>query len=53
MQLCKDGLLVIAFEDNRLERWRPVGKRFIVEHWPRIAEMATEKPVLGIADRIE
>jgi hypothetical protein len=47
----KGGVLVIACADDRIERWTPVGKRFVVEHWFPAAQMATGKPVLGIAGR--
>src|SRR5215472_14809787 len=29
----KDGSFVVACEDDRLERWTPVGQRMAVEHW--------------------
>ncbi len=49
----KDRLSVIVFEDGRVERWRPVGKRMVVEHWGHLSDMANGTPVLGIADRVE
>lgn len=42
---------VLTFNDNRVERWTPVGARYIVEHWFPGSEMLTATPVLGIADR--
>ena len=49
----QDGLSVVVFDDGRVERWRPVGKRMIVEHWGHLSDMANRTPVLGIADRVE
>jgi hypothetical protein len=61
-----DRSFVIAFEDNRVERWTPIGNRMIVEHWVssavsrRVDEPAgqdlrilipTSAPVLGIGER--
>ena len=37
-------------EDGRVERWTPVGKRMVVEHWASIDQMASGAPVKGIAD---
>jgi hypothetical protein len=47
----KGHLFVIVCADDRIERWTPVGKRFVVEHWFPAAQMATGQPVLGIAQR--
>lgn len=44
---------VIMFEDDRIERWTPVGKRLVVEHWPTSAQWPTSPAVLGIADAID
>ena len=27
------GTVVMVFENGRVQRWTPVGKRFVVEHW--------------------
>ena len=27
------GTVLIVFEDDRVERWTPVGRRMVVEHW--------------------
>ena len=27
------GAIIIAFDDDRVERWTPVGPRMVVEHW--------------------
>ena len=45
----KDGALVITFDDDRTERWTPVGKRMVVEHWYPSCQHPCGKPVLGIA----
>jgi hypothetical protein len=42
--------LVITFDDDRTERWTPVGKRFIVEHWFPGSGFPTATPVFGIAE---
>jgi hypothetical protein len=49
----KDGSFVIACEDDRLERWMPVGKRMVVEHWYPGSQVPVVTPVLGIAERAE
>jgi hypothetical protein len=46
----KDGSVVIAYQDDRVERWTPVGKRMVVEHWYPGARFPSGTPVLGIAD---
>jgi RNA polymerase sigma factor (sigma-70 family) len=45
----KDNAIMIAFEDDRLERWRPVGKRVVVEHWHPGNQEPAVTPVLGVA----
>jgi hypothetical protein len=47
----KDNAIMIAFEDDRLERWRPVGKRMVVEHWYPGNQEPAVTPVLGVAVR--
>jgi hypothetical protein len=49
--VAKDGAIVIAFDDDRTERWTAVGKRMVVEHWFPSAKFPCGTPVLGIADR--
>ncbi len=44
------GSVVIAYQDNRVERWTPVGKRMVVEHWHPGAPFPSGTPVLGIAE---
>ena len=46
----QDGSVVIAYQDDRVERWTPVGKRMVVEHWYPGARFPSGTPVLGIAD---
>ena len=45
-----DGSVVIAFEDDRTERWTKVGKHWVVEHWCPSSAFPVGKPVLGIAE---
>jgi hypothetical protein len=46
-----DGSVVIAFEDDRTERWTKVGKRWVVEHWCPSSAFPAGKPVVGIAEQ--
>jgi hypothetical protein len=46
----KDGSVVIVYQDDRVERWTPVGKRVVVEHWHPGARYPSGTPVLGIAE---
>jgi transposase len=46
----KDGSVVIVYHDDRVERWTPVGKRMVVEHWHPGAPFPSGTPILGIAD---
>jgi hypothetical protein len=44
--------IVIVLEGGRVQRWTPVGKRFVVEHWFPGSQFPTANPgVLGIAER--
>jgi hypothetical protein len=49
--------VVVTFDNGRVQRWTPVGKRLVVEHWfpGSPLRMATAEPaeVLGIAERAE
>jgi hypothetical protein len=47
------GAVLIAFEDDRIERWTPVGERYVVEHWFPGSQFPPAAPVLGIAERRE
>jgi hypothetical protein len=49
----QDGSFVIAFGDDRTERWTAVGKRWVVEHWATSAAFPAGRPVLGIATRAD
>lgn len=48
----KNGSVVIVYQDDRVERWTPVGKRMVVEHWFPGAQFPCGRPVLGIADMV-
>ena len=48
----KDGSVVIVYQDDRVERWTPVGKRMVVEHWYPSARFPSGTPVRGIADGV-
>ena len=47
------GSVVMTFNDDRVERWTSVGKRFVVEHWYPGSRPSTVTPVLGIAERTQ
>ena len=47
------GSIVIRFADDRVERWTPVGRRMVVEHWCPAAAYPAEERVVGIADRVQ
>jgi len=47
----KGASVVIAFGDDRIERWTPVGDRYVVEHWFPTSRLPVTAPVVGIADR--
>jgi hypothetical protein len=49
----RGGAVVLVFADDRTERWAPVGKRFVVEHWFPASALPTVPPVLGIAERTQ
>jgi hypothetical protein len=46
----RDGSVVITWNDDRVERWTPVGTRFVVEHWFPASRVPVVAPVLGIAE---
>ncbi len=46
----KGGAVVIVYQDDRVERWSPVGKRMVVEHWHPGGPFPSGTPVLGIAE---
>jgi hypothetical protein len=47
------GSAVLTFEDDRVERWTPVGKQLVVEHWFPGSRFPAGTPVLGIATRLK
>jgi hypothetical protein len=44
------GAFLIVCDDDRVERWTPVGNRMVVEHWFPAAQFPAGNPVRGIAD---
>lgn len=48
----RGAAIVIVFEDDRIERWTPVGQRLVVEHWFPGSQLPAATPVLGIAERM-
>ena len=47
------GSIVMIFDNGRVQRWTPIGKRFVVEHWFPGSQFPTATPgVLGIAERV-
>jgi hypothetical protein len=44
------GAYLFVCEDGRVERWTPVGKRMVVEHWASVDQMPGVLPVKGIAE---
>lgn len=47
----REGAVVIVYEDDRIERWTPVGHRRVVEHWFPGSRFPAGTPVRGIAER--
>jgi hypothetical protein len=45
------GSVLLTFQDDRVERWTPVGQRYVVEHLFPGSRMPQVAPVLGIAER--
>lgn len=45
------GSVTMVFENGRVQRWRPVGKRFAVEHWFPGSQLAASPGTLGSAER--
>jgi hypothetical protein len=48
----RDGAVVVAYDDDRVERWTPVGGKAVVEHWYPGSAFPSGAPVLGIARRL-
>jgi len=46
----KGASVVILFGDDRIERWTPVGQRYVVEHWFPASRLPVTTPVVGIAE---
>ncbi|MBP3958380.1 hypothetical protein J8F10_24285 [Gemmata sp. G18] len=46
-----NGVVVLAFDDDRIERWTKIGNRMVVEHWASSDQFPGGVPVLGIAER--
>ena len=44
------GAFLVVYDDDRVERWTPVGKRMVVEHWFPAAQFPNGTAVRGIAD---
>jgi len=51
MAEAKGATVVITFGDDRIERWTPIGKRYVVEHWFPASRLPVATPVVGIAER--
>jgi hypothetical protein len=47
----RGGAVVIVYEDDRVERWTPVGRRVVVEHWYPSSAFPAGPAVLGIGKR--
>jgi hypothetical protein len=47
------GSIIITFADDRVERWNPVGRRMVVEHWCPASSFPAGDRVVGIADRVQ
>lgn len=45
------GRIIVTYDDDRLERWTPVGHRMVVEHWHPASAYPDAKPIVGIAER--
>jgi uncharacterized protein (TIGR03067 family) len=42
------GWFLISYDDDRVERWTPVGRNMVVEHWFPKTQFPSAKGVLGI-----
>ena len=45
------GMVTIVYDDDRIERWKTMGKQFVVEHWFPGSQFPNGTPVRGIAKR--
>lgn len=48
-EVAAGGVLVLAFDDDRTERWTPDGDGFAVEHWCPSSAYPTATPIRGVA----
>ena len=48
-----NGVVVLAFDDDRIERWTKIGQRMVVEHWASSDQFPSGPPVLGIASKMK
>lgn len=48
-----NGVVVLAFDDDRIERWTRIGQRMVVEHWASSDQFPSVPPVLGIAAKMK
>ena len=48
-----NGVVVLAFDDDRIERWTKIGQRLVVEHWASSDQFPSGPPVLGIAAKMK
>ena len=46
-----NGVVVLAFDDDRIERWTKIGQRIVVEHWPSSDQFPGQPPVLGVGEK--
>jgi hypothetical protein len=49
----RNGIVVLVFEDDRIERWTRIGQRMVVEHWASSDQFPGGPPVLGIAAKMK
>jgi hypothetical protein len=47
----KNGSVIIGFEDGPVERWKPDGDQYMVEHWSTSGQFPAGPPVVGTARR--
>jgi hypothetical protein len=48
-----NGVVVLVFDDHRVERWTRIGQRMVVEHWASSDQFPGGTPVLGIAEKMK
>ncbi|MFT4547712.1 MAG: hypothetical protein ACI8XO_000123 [Verrucomicrobiales bacterium] len=46
-----NGVVEIAYEDDRLERWSLRDGEMAVEHWHAVAKKAGKRPAMGVAQK--